>query len=278
MRKSVCKKCGVVFESNVCRGSSPHRCPSCRQSACEHCGILFERKPRSNSSSDALKYCSKKCYFSAIKAGTQRFRGFARGLSWQLACWAEDWAAQCPEFSECRWCKKESHGNAYCSRKCESRWHHFSNKPSDCVECGKSLAGLMYQSRSMCEDCRKKRRSRLKIALRKKWAFLRRIRNRCKRFGVAYDPAVKSSMVFERDSFACQICRKQCLKKFRWIKGMPHPLSPTVDHITPLSWRIRGHTWDNVQCACWSCNVHKSNKSGGQLRFSFEAAGGGKKV
>ncbi|NBW22314.1 MAG: HNH endonuclease [Caulobacteraceae bacterium] len=131
----------------------------------------------------------------------------------------------------------------------------------------------MYQSRSMCEDCRKKRRSRLKIALRKKWAFLRRIRNRCKRFGVAYDPAVKSSMVFERDSFACQICRKQCLKKFRWIKGMPHPLSPTVDHITPLSWRIRGHTWDNVQCACWSCNVHKSNKSGGQLAVRDRPAG-----
>lgn len=240
---------------------------------CHHCG---ETITRPIGGKDSGKYCNKKCYFAAIKAGTQQFIGVVRNLSWQLACWAEDWAAECPESSQCRWCEKEAHGKAYCSDVCSSRWHHFSKKPSDCVECGKSLAGLMYQSRSMCADCRKKRRRRLKTELRKKWAFLRKVRNRCKRYGVPYDPAVKSQMVFERDSFTCQICSKECLKKFRLIGITPHALSPTVDHIMPLSWRKLGHTWDNVQCACWSCNVQKSNKKGGQLRFTLEATGAGK--
>jgi hypothetical protein len=57
---------------------------------------------------------------------------------------------------------------------------------------------------------------------------------------------------------------------------VPHRLSPTVDHIMPLSWRKLGHTWDNVQCACWSCNVQKNNRKGGQLRFTFEATSAGK--
>jgi 5-methylcytosine-specific restriction endonuclease McrA len=53
------------------------------------------------------------------------------------------------------------------------------------------------------------------------------------------------------------------------IDDVPHPLSPTVDHIIAISLRIKGHTWDNVQCACWACNVAKGAKAKGQLRFAI---------
>lgn len=272
-RSSVCKKCNNVFESEVRPGPPRHCCPSCRQSVCQHCGESFERTPRSDASFDALKYCKPECYFAAIKAGTQQFIGVVRNISWQLACWAEDWAGQCPESSQCRWCGKESRGNMYCSDVCSSRWHHFSKKPSECVKCGKSLNGLMYQTRSMCADCRKKQRHQAKKELQKKYSFLKKVRNKCNHYGVAYDSAIKAYLVFERDGFRCQICKAACLKKFRWVGGMPHFLSPTVDHIVPLSWRRLGHTWDNVQCACWSCNVKKNNKRGGQVRFAFSVTG-----
>lgn len=237
------------------------------------CGKLIER---AIGGKDSGKYCNKKCYFNAIDAGEQKFQGALRGLDWQLASWFEGWDSQRPQlsdcrYSECRYCGSQSHGNVYCSDVCSSRWHHFSKKPTECVECGKSLAGLMYQSRSMCAECRKRRRHRLKKEWRKKWNFLRKARNRCKHYEVPYDPAVKARLVFERDNFRCQICRATCLKKFRLVGDTPHALSPTVDHIVPLSWRRLGHTWDNVQCACWSCNVKKSNKRGGQCRFAFAA-------
>lgn len=240
-----------------------------------NCGKLITR---SIGGKDSGKYCDRTCYFAAIDAGEQRFQGALRGLDWQLAVWAEDWESQrpkmpSPKLSGCRFCGSQAHGKLYCSDLCSSRWHHFSKKPSECVECGKSLEGLMYQSRSMCAECRKKRRSRLKKEIRKKYNFLKKVRNRCKHYGVAYDTAVKACLVFERDGFRCQICGAACLKRFRLVGNTPHPLSPTVDHIVPLSWRRLGHTWDNVQCACWSCNVKKSNKRGGQGRFAFAATG-----
>jgi 5-methylcytosine-specific restriction endonuclease McrA len=53
------------------------------------------------------------------------------------------------------------------------------------------------------------------------------------------------------------------------VNEMPHPLSPTVDHIIAISRGIKGHTWDNVQCACWECNVAKGASARGQLRLSL---------
>lgn len=235
------------------------------------CGKLITR---AIGGKDSGKYCNKLCYFAAIDAGEQQFQGALRGLDWQLAAWFCEWDMQRPKASEvlssqCRFCGNEANGKAYCSKVCASRWHHFSKKPCECVECGASLAGLMYQSRSMCLDCRKRRRRKLNKALKKKWNFCRKARARCKFYGVPYDASVKARLVFERDSFRCQICKAKCLDKFRWVGDMPHLMSPTVDHIVPLSWRKLGHTWDNVQCACWSCNVKKGNRRGGQVRFSF---------
>lgn len=268
-RISICSQCGQGFAPRCAKGPAPQKCYLCRSRVCLHCGITFDRKPKKNVAKDAGLYCTKACYFAAVKAGSQRFIGVFRNLDWQLASWFEEWDAQRPQLSDCRYCGLQAHGNLYCSDVCSSRWHHFSKKPSECVKCGKSLAGLMYQSRSMCAECRKRRGRLLKKELRKKYNFLRKVRNRCKHYEVPYDSAVKARLVFERDGYWCQICKEACLKKFRLVGDTPHPQSPTVDHIVPLSWRWLGHTWDNVQCCCWSCNVKKRNKRGGQRRFAF---------
>lgn len=47
---------------------------------------------------------------------------------------------------------------------------------------------------------------------------------------------------------------------------VPHPLSPTLDHITPLA-EGGEHTPENVQLAHFICNSHKGD---GSPRFGTE--------
>jgi hypothetical protein len=70
--------------------------------------------------------------------------------------------------------------------------------------------------------------------------------------------------IFDRDKGVCQLCRKRVTRKrHKW----PHPLSPSLDHIIPISER----PWDdarNIQLAHLGCNMRKgAKKCGSQLRL-----------
>lgn len=89
-------------------------------------------------------------------------------------------------------------------------------------------------------------------------------KSRCARYGCHYEPFPKRS-ILNRDGWRCQICQCRLLPKFTLMlmlgRGTPHPRSPTIDHIVPLSFGPSGpgHRPDNVQASCWSCNVSKSD-------------------
>jgi 5-methylcytosine-specific restriction endonuclease McrA len=53
------------------------------------------------------------------------------------------------------------------------------------------------------------------------------------------------------------------------VNNMVDQRSPTVDHIIAIALGIKGHTWDNVQCACFECNIAKGCASVGQLRLTL---------
>lgn len=89
-------------------------------------------------------------------------------------------------------------------------------------------------------------------------------RKRAKKYGVEYDLAVKAVIVFERDKWRCSLCGKRTPKQ---LIGTNFSRAPTLDHIVPMS-RGGGHTWDNVQCACRSCNSKKGNRSYQMSLFS----------
>lgn len=61
--------------------------------------------------------------------------------------------------------------------------------------------------------------------------------------------------VLERDEWTCGLCGDPIDRAFR----APHPGTPSIDHILPLS-RGGTHTWDNVQAAHLGCNVKKGNR------------------
>jgi 5-methylcytosine-specific restriction endonuclease McrA len=74
-----------------------------------------------------------------------------------------------------------------------------------------------------------------------------------------YEP-IDRQLVFERDGWRCRLCGGRLAMK----RPAPHPKSPTIDHIVPLSCG-GGHTYDNVQAAHYECNSRRSHTGAAQL-------------
>lgn len=157
-----------------------------------------------------------------------------------------------------------------CSRECCKRM----TSVLVCSECGQAFTSFSLGRKAkssgpspVCRTCVQRNYRRNYQRKRRKNGEHRK---RCRRFGVPYDQSIKSHLVFERDRHRCHVCRRRTLRKFRWVDGKPHPLSPTIDHHPyPLSLGICGHEWHNVRCCCWSCNIKKKNSWDGQLPLSI---------
>jgi hypothetical protein len=72
-----------------------------------------------------------------------------------------------------------------------------------------------------------------------------------------YDPTLdgRNDRVFERDNWICGRCGVKTTRE----GGYPSPRYPTIGH--KLAMILGGaHTWDNVQCECWECNIGAGNE------------------
>ena len=61
--------------------------------------------------------------------------------------------------------------------------------------------------------------------------------------------------VYERDEWTCGLCNEAVPRDAKY----PDPLSPSLDHILPLS-KGGHHVMENVQLAHLDCNVRKGNR------------------
>jgi 5-methylcytosine-specific restriction endonuclease McrA len=68
--------------------------------------------------------------------------------------------------------------------------------------------------------------------------------------------------IYERDHWTCQLCHKPVNKKLHW----PNPMSPTLDHIIPIS-KGGAHERRNTQLAHARCNMKASNRGIKQIRL-----------
>lgn len=68
---------------------------------------------------------------------------------------------------------------------------------------------------------------------------------------------IDRDVVGERDGWRCGICRKRVNNSIPW----PKPLSPSLDHIVPLS-QGGQHTYANSRISHLGCNMQRSNQGG----------------
>ena len=262
----------ILCESPVCRKQHRNFCKTRRDS-----GVFVGPRPCVKKKQDRFckrcgkgplnrnqkKYCGKTCSGADATELKRSFKEVPALVRQAIlyADWFYSWHHEARKIVSCLTCGTLTGKRKFCKEACRYRFKNALHQL--CMDCGSELkADTRHLKR--CIACKEKRRRACRNA-----AGNRKPRKRCKKYGVPYDLTVKSLAVFKRDNYVCQLCNIKCLKKFTVIANLPRPLSPTVDHIIPISLRIKGHTWDNVQCACWACNVAKGAKAKGQLRFAI---------
>jgi hypothetical protein len=122
-----------------------------------------------------------------------------------------------------------------------------------CPGCGESVVVIRgwWHDSIYCPSCTKL-----------KWRMNHR--QRARHYGVAYE-YINPHEVFAADGHRCCICRRKTRGRY------PHPRSPTIDHIVPMS-SGGPHLKHNVQTACLGCNVSKGGRSANdQLRLELAA-------
>jgi len=230
---------------------------------CQWCGKAIKRP---SGGKDAKKYCCKPCYFSAVRAGTQQFKGRCHDAWAAFVDWSHEWDGQRPKRRidykprpSCDVCGNEvNHRRSRCcSYECKKLWRG----PRKC-RCGSICENATLYGRAYCKACKQESR---RIQRRMYGSYKRR----CRTYGGHFNSSVKPADVFRRDGYRCHICQK----KTHRVYHMRDPLSATVDHHpVPLS-KGGDHDWHNVLCACKRCNELKGNKWDGQLRLRLNATG-----
>lgn len=114
-----------------------------------------------------------------------------------------------------------------------------------CKDCGEDYT---TRTASNCGVCKRCQRRRLKAR------FGSSDRKRARYYGVQYEP-IDRLKVYERDGWRCGLCHKPV----RRAVSAPHPLSPSLDHIVPIS-AGGDHLYANVQCAHFLCNSAKGDR------------------
>lgn len=247
------KKCRSVARSNACiRRAKKHKCLNC--------GELYIARCRSRC---AFKYCTRECAFEARRLRKKCAERPLESAS-RLAAWFSKWGSdQWPQTAAC------GCGQAFVAKaSSDSKEYHAcyacrNRKDRKCSECGVSVAA--YKKR--CSHCRKNgkvasRRSSRRRS-RSRHGNDATFRQRCKRYGTPYT-RVSREHVLSRDKWRCKLCGVQLLAKYTTLVGTrtPHPRSPTIDHIVPLSFgpSSPGHVIENCQAACWACNCERGTE------------------
>jgi 5-methylcytosine-specific restriction endonuclease McrA len=143
-----------------------------------------------------------------------------------------------------------------CSAKCRARRQHRerhgrNRNPRPCEQCQVIFAPEEYGD--------KRRRFCSLPCSRRYAARTHRPKRRARMRGVPTEN-IRIEWLLHRDGRACQLCGQLV----RTEESVPHPLSPTIDHVIPLS-RGGHHTRANVQLAHFACNVKKGANVGHSL-------------
>lgn len=155
------------------------------------------------------------------------------------------------------------HSRKYCSDRCKRSTWKAREAAGQYGMCTKSGCDKPNRARGLCSthynrayfpdsqkrwpgDPEQRRRN-----LRKKTQ-----RRRAVTKGVTAE-VVDRDKVGDRDGWRCGICRRKVDRNLAW----PHPRSPSLDHIVPIS-EHGPHTYANTRISHLKCNTDRSNRGG----------------
>lgn len=220
-----CLRCGSPTARKVPNGPSPSYCsPNCRSMA------SYER--RRDEISARKREGNRVLREATVKVCPQCSADFSPALSMK---------------------------QRFCSEGCGRRWAKANNsKRCSIPDCGRA-----HRARGLCmkhyNETHGANRSRKGLPETRKRNL--RIKTQRRR-ALMRDPSaekVDRDVVGERDGWKCGICRKRVDNSIPW----PNPLSPSLDHIVPLS-RGGDHTYANSRISHLVCNMQRSNRGGGE--------------
>jgi hypothetical protein len=251
-RTSWCKECTSISQRRFRREffaetGEHYRYQYLYDHTCERCGKIWaSREP-------ATRFCSQSCA-SLSARWTLTCSGCGEG--WQASAPTALWCSEpcrvlvglrnrashaqvTPWTPPAGWVHPRYRVAVIVLRPLRKRWY-----AGQCACCGERFIHDQPQTASCSPRCYR-RLAKAKRRAVKKAAFVARVSPR---------------KIFERDKWACQLCRKPVNRS----TVAPHPLAPVIDHIVPLA-AGGTHEPSNVQCAHFLCNSRKGSRGGGQL-------------
>lgn len=254
MQKTRLAKCGHTVpihpgrQRRACEACASHR-PTSR--SCRACGASFAIPARPGA---VPVYCTSRC------------------RDW----WARHPGTRTPTARYCRWCgnqlKSANPRHLYCSTRCGNIGRgvipYGPRLQLECVnpECGKPFLKVYYRQRCCSERCGKRRWDLQAKAEGRTyhgpWDDRRRDnyhRRRALKKSTSTGAPVIRDEIGERDRWKCGICGKRVRRGLAY----PDPMSPSLDHVIPLS-RGGAHSPENVRIAHLACNVSKGDRGGGE--------------
>lgn len=220
---------------------------SCAEVECHQCGKVFEARSSRN------RFCSSRCrYLWRDLRRTGRSRVKPKGAVNAERC-VSCGGVIVDRRSDTQYCD-----NPECQAvKLHCQYLRRRESPVS-VECSARGCDKPSQARGMCSshyslwwrkfNPHKSREGRARYDQRRR-AFK----------AGAFVEKVDRNVVFERDNWRCHLCGKSISRRSSW----PDPLSPSIDHIVPLS--MGGdHSYANIAAAHYSCNAAKGNRGGGE--------------
>lgn len=151
----------------------------------------------------------------------------------------------------------------FCSLRCEARFRRGIPGRIPCDGCGQAFAPVDGK-RTCSPDCDRAKHARIsRQGYARRWesdpAFREVVRaaeyrRKARKAAVPHEE-FKAAEIYERDAWVCGLCSEAIDQAIRW----PHRMSPTLDHIVPLS-RGGPHVRSNAQAAHLACNCSKGDR------------------
>lgn len=264
----LCPVCGIAIE-RVPGQLGPHRTyctDECKSSAlaerkrrpvplpvltaCQGCGVdLPPRLPGQRGS--IRKWCSKNCQQQTTRPPKPKRRGQC------VQCGVEFEARTRTKRFCSKWCSDVTYG--------KRRAAPLDERECALDGCSVVFRPLFARQKCCCENhgqIHYNRQSRADGRQKREWDDKRRDawhRRRALIKGSETGEPVILAYIAERDKWKCHICRKRVSPERKW----PHPLSPSLDHLVPVS---KGgiHDPSNVRLAHSRCNIAKNDRGSGE--------------